>query len=127
VVSAKKYKRMMPAPDATAVAPSEESEEDTTARTRGIEAARRVEAQETGGREASAIGDGASASTLCSSSASTAGGWDSGATPQGRVTATMGQRERLWATASLRKRAGAWEAGAGPVWSTSTFWDDRTR
>ena len=37
VVSAKKYKRMMPAPDATAVATSKESEEDTTARTGGIE------------------------------------------------------------------------------------------
>ena len=48
-VSTKKYKRMMPAPDATAVATSKESEEDTTARTRGIEAARRVEALEAGG------------------------------------------------------------------------------
>ena len=50
-VSTKKYKRMMPAPDAMAVATSEESEEDTAARTRGIEAARRVKAHETGARQ----------------------------------------------------------------------------
>ena len=50
-VSAKKNKRMMPAPDAMAVATSEESEEDTAARTRGIEVARRVKAQETWARQ----------------------------------------------------------------------------
>ena len=86
-----------------------------------------MEMQNRGGRDASAIEGGALASVLCSSNASTTGDRDSGATPPGRATAAMGQRERLRATASLRKHAGAWEAGAGPVWSTSTFWDDRTR
>ena len=83
-----------------------------------------METQNRGGRDASAIKGGASASALCSSNASTTGDRDSGATPPGRATAAMGQRERLRATASLRKRAGAWEAGASPVQSTSTFWDD---
>ena len=62
-----------------------------------------METQNRGGRDASAIEGGASASALCSSNASTTGDRDSGATPPGRKTATIGQHERLEATASLER------------------------